>query len=74
MTTNQRIPAEAFPVTDFLKEELDERGWSQADLAKIIGRSPKDVHTLVSGKVPLKPEMATLLGDAFGTGPEYWMK
>jgi len=73
MTTNQRIPAEAFPMTDFLKEELDERGWSQADLAKIIGKTPKDVHALVTGKVPLKPEMATLLGDAFGTGPEYWM-
>ncbi len=68
-----RVPAEAFPVTEFIKEELEARSWNQADLANIIGRSPKDVSTMLSGKVPLKPDMATLLGDAFGTGPEYWM-
>lgn len=58
---------------DFLREEMGARGWSQADLAKIIGRSDRDVHALLSGKLPLKPETATLLGDAFGTSPEYWM-
>ena len=73
MTMTQMIPAEAFPVTDFLKEEMEARGWSQADLAQIVGKSPRDIHALVNGKVALKPEMATLLGDAFGTGPEYWM-
>lgn len=70
---SQRIPAEVFPVGDFLKEEMDARGWSQADLAKIIGRSDRDVHALVRGKLALRPETATLLGDAFGTAPEYWM-
>lgn len=70
---SQRIPAEVFPVGDFLKEEMDARGWNQADLAKIIGRSDRDVHALISGKLALRPETATLLGDAFGTAPEYWM-
>ena len=73
MTMTKMIPAEAFPMTDFLKEEMEARGWSQADLSQIVGKSPRDIHSLVNGKVTLKPEMATLLGDAFGTGPEYWM-
>lgn len=68
-----RIPAEAFPVGAFIKEEMEARGWSQADLASIIGRSPKAVHSLVSGKVPLVPETATLLAEAFGTSPQFWM-
>ena len=28
--------AEAFPPGDYLAEELDERGWSQADFAAIL--------------------------------------
>lgn len=65
--------AEAFPVSDYLIEEMEARGWSQADLASIIGRTPRDVSALTTGKVMLRPEMATLLGEAFGTGAEYWM-
>lgn len=68
-----RTIAEVFPLKDFLKEEMDTRGWSQADLAEVIGCLPRDVHDLVSGKVTLKPKMATALADAFGTSPEYWM-
>ena len=30
--------AEAFPVGDFLAEELEERGWSEADFTAIMGR------------------------------------
>src|SRR3990170_4818323 len=70
---SQRNPAEVFPIGDFLREEMDARGWNQADLARIIGRSDRDVHALISGKLALRPETATLLGDAFGTAPEYWM-
>ena len=70
---SQRLPAEAFPLAEFIKEEMDARGWNQIDLANVIGRSPKDVHSLLAGKVAFKPDVATLLGDAFGTGPEYWM-
>ena len=34
MTT--RIPAEVFPPGDFLREELEARGWTQADLARLF--------------------------------------
>jgi len=65
--------AEVFPPGEFIKEELDARGWTQTDLAKIMGRSPKEIHDLVSGKRSVSPEIAKELGAAFSTSPELWM-
>jgi len=70
--TGRRV-AEAFPPGDFIKEELDARGWSQAELADIVGRSPKEISDLVSGKRSVSPEIAKELGAALGTSARYWM-
>ena len=32
------IPAEVFPPGDFIKDELEARGWTQSDLAAILDR------------------------------------
>ena len=69
----ERRAAEVFPPSEFIKEELDARNWSQAELAEIMGRSPKDVSDLISGKKAISVEIARDLGSAFGTGPRYWM-
>ena len=42
--------AEAFPVGDFLAEELEERGWSEADFAAIMGRPTRFAEELISGE------------------------
>lgn len=65
--------AEAFPPGEFIKEELAARYWSQVELAEIIGRDPKVIHDLITGKRPIVPELAQLLGDALGTSAMYWM-
>ena len=62
-----------FPPGDFIKEELEERGWSQKDLGEIMGRSPKEISDLVLGKRPVSPEIARELSAAFGTSAEVWM-
>jgi HTH-type transcriptional regulator/antitoxin HigA len=68
-----RKPAEAFPPGDYIREELDARGWTQADLAKIIGRSQPAVNEMITGKRGITPESALALAAAFGTSPEFWM-
>lgn len=57
----------------FLEEELEARGWSQADLAEILGKSATDISLIIKGKRAVTPETAIALGDAFETGPEFWM-
>ena len=66
-------PAEVFPPGEFIKEELDARGWTQSDLATIIARPLQAVNEVISGKRGLTADTARALGEAFETGPELWM-
>ena len=67
------IPAEVFHAGEFLKEELEARNWTQAELAEIIGRPTQAVSEIVLGKRGVTPETAKGLAAAFGTSAEYWM-
>lgn len=69
----ERIPAEVFPPGEVIGEELDARGWSQVELADIMGRPPRVVSEIISGKRGITPETAKGLGAAFGTGATFWM-
>jgi HTH-type transcriptional regulator / antitoxin HigA len=67
-------PAEAFSPGEFLREELEERGWTQADLAEIMGRPLVLVNEIIAGKRGITAETARGLSAAFGTSPELWMR
>jgi HTH-type transcriptional regulator/antitoxin HigA len=69
----ERRPAEVFPPGEFIKEELEARGWTQTDLAEILGRPFQLVNDIIAGKRAITPETAKGLGDAFGTGAEFWL-
>jgi HTH-type transcriptional regulator / antitoxin HigA len=69
-----RVPAEVFPPGDFIRDELEARGWTQGDLAQIMGRPLQLVNELVSGKKQITPETALGLAKAFGDDDAlYWM-
>jgi HTH-type transcriptional regulator/antitoxin HigA len=69
-----RKPAEVFSPGEFIREELDARGWKQADLAQIMGRPLQAVNELISGKKQITPETALGLAKAFGDDDAlYWM-
>jgi HTH-type transcriptional regulator/antitoxin HigA len=70
---SERIPAEVFPPGEFIKEELEARGWTQTDLAEILGRPQRLVSEIINGKRAISPETAKGLGEAFGTGAQFWM-
>src|SRR5688500_4440889 len=71
MTT--RRPAEVFPPGDFIQEILEARGWTQADLAEVLGRPVSLVNDLLAGRRGITPQTAQELAAAFDTSPEYWM-
>lgn len=73
-----RVPAEAFHPSEFIKDEMDARGWSLADLVK---RMPGDYginYVALDFYLSIGPEEPGLrmgdnagLGQAFGVDPEY---
>lgn len=73
MNTKRKI-AEAFHPGVFLEEELEARGWSQLDLAEILGKSPRDINLIIKGKLSITPKTAIALAEAFSeTSPQFWM-
>src|SRR3546814_326114 len=57
----------------FIKMELEARGWSQRDLAFILGQTEQQLNPLLMGKRAITPDMARLLGDAFDTPPQFFL-
>lgn len=70
---NSRIPAEVFPPGEYIRDLLESRDWTQADLADILGRPVQAVNEIIVGKKAITPETARALGEAFGTGPDFWL-
>jgi HTH-type transcriptional regulator / antitoxin HigA len=70
---NVRMPAQVLPPGDFLKQELECRGWSQLELAEILARPPRLISEIVSGKRAITPDTAKGLEAALGTSAELWM-
>jgi HTH-type transcriptional regulator/antitoxin HigA len=66
-------PAEAFHPGVYIREELETRGWSQSDFAKIIDRPLQAVNEIVNGRKRVTADTALAIGAAFGTGPEVWI-
>lgn len=65
--------AQAFPVGEYLFDELEARGWSQQEFAEIIGRPVQFISEIISGKRELTKESAAQIAKAFGTSPEFWL-
>ena len=68
-----KAPAEVFPPGDFIREELEARGWSQRALAEILGRPIQAINEIVNGKKRITAETAKELALAFGTSADLWM-
>lgn len=67
------IAAEAFPVGEYLADELEARGWTQADFAEVLDRPAQFVSEVISGKKEITRESATQIAAALGTSAEFWL-
>lgn len=57
----------------FIAEELEARGWAQADLAYVLGINVSQLNRLIKGTTDITPDSAVLLGDAFDMPAEFFM-
>jgi HTH-type transcriptional regulator/antitoxin HigA len=73
MARLKRAVARVFPPGDFIREELEARGWTQRDLAEILGRPTQAINAIINAKKEVTPETAVALGAALGASPEFWL-
>ena len=57
-----------------LRQKLEEKGWTQEELATIAGRNRFTITSIVSGRAGITPEMAHTLAAAFGNDPAEWLR
>lgn len=70
---SDRVPAEVFPPGEFLRDTLEDRGWTQTEFAGIIGRPVRVINEIIAAKRSITPETARELAAALGTSAQYWM-
>lgn len=58
---------------EFIRDELEARGWAQRDLAYILGVKEQAINPIMSGKRGISPDMAQSLSKAFGISAEYFL-
>ena len=71
MIPKNRVPTH--PGEILLEEFLSPLGITQVHLAEHIGVPVQRVNEIVRGKRGITPESAWLLGQAFGTTPQFWI-
>lgn len=69
---NQYKPDFVFPPGESLLDLLEERGISQADLARRTGFTTKHLNNLIKGKTVLMPSMALSLERVLGVPASFW--
>ncbi len=69
----ERAVAEVFPPGEYIRDEIEARGWTQRDLAGVLGRSEPKVSELINGKRAITSQTARKLAAAFGTSAEVWL-
>lgn len=57
-----------------LRKLMEDRGWTQDDLAAIIGKSRQSISEIVSGKNGITLDMAMLLAAAFDNSAQDWLR
>jgi HTH-type transcriptional regulator/antitoxin HigA len=72
MNTTPR-PARVTSPGEILIRELEARGWTQRDLAIIIGRPYQAINEIIKGTKQITPDTARELARAFGTSIDFWM-
>ena len=68
-----QTPAEVFPPGEYLRDEIEERGWSVTEFAEISGLALKAVSEVLNAEREVTTETALAISEALGTSSEVWL-
>jgi len=72
--THPFTPDWVSPPGDTIADLLEERDWTQAQLAERLGYTTKHVSQLINGKAPITEETAIKLERVLGSSAGFWLK
>ena len=67
------IPVHAFPPAEYLRDELEERGWTEAEFSEMIPLPVETVSGILNAKDEITAESALAISATLGTAPEVWL-
>lgn len=67
------MAAECFPPGEFIRDEMEARGWTPDMLAEMIQWQRDLLDQVLEGKAPITKEMAESLNRGFGISGQYWL-
>lgn len=67
-------PDWASPPGDTIADVLEERGWTQAELARRLGYTEKHVSQLINGKAAITEDTASRLERVLGSTAGFWLR
>jgi HTH-type transcriptional regulator/antitoxin HigA len=73
-TTRPFTPDWVSPPGDTIADVLEERDWTQAELAERLGYTTKHISLLINGKAPINEETAMKLERVLGSTAAFWLK
>jgi HTH-type transcriptional regulator / antitoxin HigA len=56
-----------------IREEMNERGWTEAELASRAGLGPETIAGILAATVQIDGLIAARIGEAFGTSDRMWL-
>jgi addiction module HigA family antidote len=60
--------------SELLREDvLPALARTRAEIARLLGVSRQTLHSILTARAPVTPEMALRLGKLCGNGPELWL-
>ena len=73
-STTNSIPDWISPPGETILDVLEERGWSQADLAARMDYTPKHISLLLKGEASITEETAMMLEQVLGSTVGFWLE
>jgi HTH-type transcriptional regulator / antitoxin HigA len=71
---NSSTPDWASPPGETITDILEERGWTQAQLAERLGSTEEQVQQLINGEIVISEETARKLAEILGSTANFWLK
>ena len=59
---------------NLIKADIDELGLSVVEVAKALGVSRQQLHSVIAGRAGVTPEMAVRLEKALGSTADTWLR